>query len=251
MLRSFVFNVLMAAHTGAGLVVLFPLLALPRRAMQRGIRLWAISAQFLLRWVVGLDFEARGLDRVPQGPAIFAAKHQSAWDTAVFNLLFDDPRYVLKYELMSIPIWGWIVRKSGAIAVNRAGGGGVLKAMAAASERALAEGGKIVIFPEGTRTPPGQRRRYQPGIAALYATGRAPVVPVAVNSGLFWGRRRFLKWPGVITIEFLPAMPTGLDRKRFMAELEERIETASSRLKDEALGRFPYLPKPRPEPRSR
>jgi 1-acyl-sn-glycerol-3-phosphate acyltransferase len=244
--RSLLFNLLAAGATLLTLLGLWILLPLPRSAMQRVVRVWARVVWFLLRAVVGLGFEVRGLDKVPRGAAVLAAKHQSAWDTAVFFLLFDDPRYVLKRELLSIPLWGWYARKCGCIPVDRAGGAAALKAMAAGCDRALAEGAKLVIFPEGTRTAPGERRAYLPGVAALYLAGRAPVVPVAVNSGLFWGRRSFTKWPGVVTLEFLPEMPTGLDRKAFTAELERRIEAASQSLLEEARARFPYLPKPAP-----
>ena len=95
---------------------------------------------------------------------------------------------------------------------------------------ALAKGHQPLIFPEGTRSAPGQRLPYQPGVAALYALLEVPVVPVALNSGQFWGRRSFMKHPGRIVVEFLPPIFPGLDKQRFLAELEERIETATTTL---------------------
>jgi 1-acyl-sn-glycerol-3-phosphate acyltransferase len=194
-----------------------------------------------LRYIVGLDLQARGLEHRPPGAAVIACKHQSAWDTFVFYLLLDDPNYVMKTELMRIPFWGWYARKCGAIAVDRSGGAGALKRLVREAEDRLAKGRQVIMFPEGTRTAPGARRPYQPGIAAIYKATEAPVVPVAVNSGLFWGRRSFRKLPGVVTLEFLPAMPKGLARDAFMSELANRIETASDALVAEAKARFPHL----------
>jgi 1-acyl-sn-glycerol-3-phosphate acyltransferase len=143
---------------------------------------------------------------------------------------------VLKKELLAIPFWGWCAAKSGSIGVDRSAGASALKAMVRDVEDELARGTPIVIFPEGTRTEPGKRGTYHPGIAALYARTKAPVVPVALNSGVFWGRREFLKRPGTMILEFLPPLPAGLDRRTFMAELERRIEQASDKLVAEARG---------------
>ena len=165
------------------------------------------------------------------GPAILAAKHQSAWDTIVFYRVLDaDPVYVLKRELTWIPILGWYLRRVGMVAVDRKGGAAALRRMTATAHAALAEGRRIVIFPEGTRTAPGARRPYHPGVAALYAATDVPVVPVALDSGRYWPRRGFLKRPGTITLRILPPLPPGLARKAFVAELEHRIEEACAAL---------------------
>jgi 1-acyl-sn-glycerol-3-phosphate acyltransferase len=241
-LRSFLFNVFFFAWCVVVLIGMTPLHLGSRRAMQKGVRFWMEGLRLGLKWIVGLDWEVRGRENIPPGPAVFACKHQSAWDTAVFYLLADDPAYVLKKELLSIPLWGWHARRAGMVAVDRGGGAGALKGMVRGVLKVLGEGRPVIIFPEGTRTAPGARRPYHPGVAAIYAQAPVPVVPVAVNSGLFWGRRSFVKRPGVVTLEFLPAIPPGLDRKAFMAELEARIETASERLRREALERFTWLP---------
>ena len=122
-------------------------------------------------------------------------QHQSAWETLVFHLLLDDPVFILKRELLKVPLIGWYMRKSGSIPIDRAAGFRSIKAMLPEVERALANGSQVIVFPEGTRTPPGQRRPYHPGIAAIYARTEAPIVPVALNSGMFWGRRRFSRIP--------------------------------------------------------
>jgi 1-acyl-sn-glycerol-3-phosphate acyltransferase len=148
----------------------------------------------------------------------------------VFPLLLDEPAYVLKRELMSVPLFGAYLKRCGMIAVDRQGGGPALKRMLAAARAAAADGRPILIYPEGTRTAPGQRRPYHPGVAALYGDLGLPVVPVALNSGLFWGRRSFRKRSGTITIEFLAPIAPGLPRRVFMERLQGSIEEASARL---------------------
>ena len=137
---------------------------------------------------------------------------------------------MLKKELAWLPIYGWYAMRAGSIAVDRKAGATALKRMIAAARRAVAAGRPIVIFPEGTRTAVGARLPYQPGVAALYLQLGVPLVPVAVNSGLYWGRRAFLKRPGRIVLEVLPPIPPGLDRRTVMRLLEERIEVATERL---------------------
>ena len=233
-LRSLLFNLYYVASFVLTPLVLWVCLPLPRPYMQRGVRLWVRSLNVGLEWIAGLAYEVRGLENVPEGAAVFACKHQSAWETTVFFVLADDPAYVLKKELLLIPFWGWVLgRKCKAIGVDRAGGIGALKRLVRDSSAALDANRQVIIFPEGTRMAPGRTRPYHPGIAAIYAATEAPVVPVALNSGVFWGRRRFLKRPGVITLEFLPPVPRGLDRRAFLTELQARIETASERLRAE------------------
>jgi len=241
LVRSLSFNVVSVVLHVFLLVGMMVLLPLPRQWMQATVQTWTHMIRIGLRHIVGLDFEVRGLEHRPRGAAVIACKHQSAWDTFVFYLLLDDPNYVMKTELMRIPFWGWYARKCGAISVDRTGGAGALKKLVRDVQDRVADGRQVIMFPEGTRTAPGTRRPYQPGIAAIYRATEAPVVPVAVNSGLFWGRRSFLKQPGVVTLEFLPAMPRGLDRNAFLAELANRIETATDALVGEARARFPHL----------
>ncbi len=229
-LRCALFNFSLFAWTILILLILWPTILISRDAMRWSARLWAGGVRALLAGLVGLRHQVRGEENLPAGPVVLAAKHQSAWDTMVFYLLFDGPVYVLKKELLAVPIAGWYLRRVGMVAVDRRGGATALKAMIARVEAALADGRAVVIFPEGTRTAPGEHRPYHPGVAALYARVDAPVVPVALNSGLFWPRRAFLKKPGTIILEFLPPMPKGLGRRAFTAELERRIEDACARL---------------------
>ena len=239
--RSVLFNAFFLVHHAALVVGLLAFLPFPRRWMQGAVRFWTNVLRMGLKVIVGLELDVRGRDNLPRGACVIASKHQSALDTFVFYLLLNDPNYVMKKELMRIPVWGWHARKCGAISIDRDGGAGALKQMLRDTDDRMARGRQVILFPEGTRTAPGARQPYNPGIAAVYARIQAPVVPVALNSGLFWGRRSFNKKPGVITVEFLPPMPFGLDRAQFMSELENRIETATDKLVAEARERFPHL----------
>ncbi|MSO92416.1 MAG: 1-acyl-sn-glycerol-3-phosphate acyltransferase [Rhodospirillales bacterium] len=233
-LRSLAFNLFFFGLTTAMLFTMWVFLVLPRRATQWIVRVWTRGVWWGLRHIVGLDYEVRGREHIPPGAVLLASKHQSTWDTAVFYLLFDDPCYVLKSELFQIPVWGWYARKARMIGVDRKGRTRALRKMVQDCVAALDRGRALIIFPEGTRTAPGERRRYQPGIAAVYAQANAPVVPVAVNSGVFWGRRSFIKRPGTVVLEFLPPIAPGLSREDFMTALETSIEGASERLAREA-----------------
>lgn len=229
-LRSVAFNLLFFGWSTAFSLLFWPLLLLPARRISWLPRLWARGVLAFLAAAVGLRHEVRGQEYRPHGPAIVAAKHQSAWDTIVFFLLHERLVYVLKAELLLIPIIGWYLARVGMIAIDRRGGARALRRMVARAREAIASGHTIVIFPEGTRTPPGTRRPYHPGVAALYGRLGLPVVPVALNSGRYWRRRGFLKRPGTIVLEYLPPIAPGLDRAEFAATLERRIEDAVARL---------------------
>jgi 1-acyl-sn-glycerol-3-phosphate acyltransferase len=217
-------------------VVGLPVLLMPRRRVLRFGRFWARCVLALLKAIVGLDGEIRGLAHIPAGASIIAMKHQSAWDTLILPVILDDFTVVVKRELFFVPFYGWYAARAGSIAIDRRGGAGALRRMVAAARQAVAEGRPVVIFPEGTRTAPGQRLTYQPGVAALYQALQLPVVPAAVNSGLFWGRRSFAKRPGRITLAFLEPIPPGLPRREMMEQLERRIEAGTAALEHEAQG---------------
>ena len=238
-LRSLIFNVVFFIYHLLLVIVLSFLLVFPRAFSQTVTRMWTRGAAWILHSFIGLDFEVRGV--LPKGPCVIVSKHQSAWDTFFFYLLLDDPNYVLKKELAMIPIWGWCALKCGGISVDRSGGGASLKKLVREVRERMIGSRQVIIFPEGTRTPPGIRRQYLPGVAAIYGSTSAVVVPVALNSGLFWGRRSFRKSSGIITVQFLDPMPQGLKRREFMAELELRMETATTTLISEAENRFPHL----------
>ena len=237
-LRSLAFNVAFFAATVLLGVLGLPFLLTPRRWDMAFGRFWAWCVLALLRAIVGLRDDIRGRENLPGGAYIIAMKHQSAWDTLILPVVLGDPANVLKRELLWVPFYGWYAAKAGSIAIDRGGGARALRGMVAASRRAAAAERPIVIFPQGTRTAPGQIAPYQPGIAALYQALQLPVVPAAVNSGLYWGRRAFAKRPGRIALEFLAPIPPGLARAAFMAELERRIETATRELEQEATAAY-------------
>jgi 1-acyl-sn-glycerol-3-phosphate acyltransferase len=232
--RSLLFNIAFWLWSGAMVLAVLPLLLGPRQAMVAGARVWERGVQRLLSTIVGLGYEVRGRERIPAGPAVFAIKHQSAWETLTLHLLLADPAIVLKRELTLIPLFGRYLLHTGMIRIDRVGGATALRSLVEDARAALTRGSSVVVFPEGTRAPPGGRNPYHPGIAALYRQLGCEVVPVALNSGLFWGRRSFVKRPGRIVIEFLAPIEPGLDRKAFMAELERRLEEATAALLAEA-----------------
>lgn len=232
-LRSLLFNILFFAWTMLAPIVFAPLFILsPKISLYAGAP-WANGVLALLR-LCGIRHEIRGAEHMLASPAIYASKHQSAWETIAFLTLLKHPAYVLKRELLKIPLWGWYLWRMKMIAIDRAAGASSLKKMVKQAKAAVADGRPIMIFPEGTRTRPGTAVRYHPGTAALYSFLRLPVVPVALNSGLYWGKNAFLKRPGKIIVEFLPPIPAGLPTEEFSARLEQAIETASQKLLEES-----------------
>jgi 1-acyl-sn-glycerol-3-phosphate acyltransferase len=228
--RSVVFNVAFYANLVVHLVVALPTLLLPRRFVLAFIRSYARTTLWLLRAICGIAVEWRGLDKIPPGACIVACKHQSAWETIALYAVMRDPAYILKRELMWLPVYGWYARKVRLIPVDRSAGMTALSRMAAIAQRELEHGRQIVIFPEGTRRAPGAEPDYKPGVAYLYGKAGVPCVPVALNSGLFWPRRSMHRLPGTIVVEALEPIPPGLDRRTFLARLEGAIEPATARL---------------------
>ncbi|MCF8483186.1 MAG: 1-acyl-sn-glycerol-3-phosphate acyltransferase [Rhodospirillum sp.] len=221
-----------------------PLLVLNRTYSQTLAKVW-LRGMLWGSWVfLGLRAEVRGLENLPKGGCVIAAKHQSAFETFLFHTVVDDAVYVLKKELGRIPVVGWYLWSSGQIFVDRTAGAAALKSMVREVGIALDHGSQVIIFPEGTRVAPDARLPYHPGVSALYAQLQAPVVPVALNSGLYWPRNGFIKKPGTVIIEFLPPLPPDLNRKAFMAELEGRVETASRALAGLPAPEAPAEPQP-------
>jgi 1-acyl-sn-glycerol-3-phosphate acyltransferase len=236
-IRTLAFNIVFWVGTLIFGIAGLPFLLTPRRTAMRYGRFWAQAVLLALKHIVGLDGEIRGRKNIPPGGCLIAMKHQSAWDTLMLPPLLGDPAVVVKRELQYMPFYGWYAARAGSIFIDRKGGAGALRRMIADAKRAIAMGRPIVIFPQGTRTPPGSpvgAAPYQPGIAALYRELNVPLVPAAVNSGLFWARRAFTKRPGRIVVEFLPPIPPGLPRREVMTMLETRIEAATTALEQEA-----------------
>jgi 1-acyl-sn-glycerol-3-phosphate acyltransferase len=234
-LRSAVFWIAAIALTLAIAALGIVTLPFPRRVTYRWGVIWAEILLGLMRIVCGLDYRVVGRAHIPATPVIFALKHQSAWETIAFLALAPPIAGVLKRELLQIPVYGWYLRRLGMVPIDRQAAGSAVRELLRRAKAAIADGRSIMIMPEGTRIPPGQTGRYHPGAAALYTMLGVAVVPVALNSGLFWGRRSLLLRPGTITIEFLAPIAPGLDRHAFQTLLQQRIEDAAERLRREAM----------------
>lgn len=231
-LRSLAFNVLFYANLTLWLIFgVLPSLILPRQVLLRVAVGWSRSSLWLMRIVAGTRCEITGLENIPQGGLMVGAKHQSFLETFALVTVFRNPVFILKRELTWIPVFGWALMKMRMIPVNR---GARARALSDVTRRAKIElgqnGRQLLIFPEGTRRAPGAPPAYKFGAAHIYAELGVPCVPVALNSGLYWPRRKFLRRPGTIRIEILPPIEPGLNKASFQRILQERIETASDRL---------------------
>ncbi|MBV8848605.1 MAG: 1-acyl-sn-glycerol-3-phosphate acyltransferase [Methylobacteriaceae bacterium] len=238
-IRSALFNFLFYLNTIVLMIVGLPTMIFGRRAVLSLARLWSRSSLWLLRVTCGTSAEFRGLENIPKGACIVAPKHQSFWETFALVNYFDDFSYVLKRELTFIPFFGWYLLRGGQIAIDRANAQTALRQLTAKANALFAEGRQLFIFPEGTRRAPGAPPAYKAGVAYVYDKTGVPCIPVALNAGLFWPRRRFLRFPGTIQVEFLPVIAPGLKRDAFLQELQRRIETATDRLIAEAARQHP------------
>lgn len=234
--RSILYNIFLYALVLVMAILWAPILLLgPRETTLIGFRVTARTALWGLRVICGTKLELRGEENLPHDrPVIIASKHQSLWDIIALYAFIKNPAFVAKQEVAWIPLIGFYALKAGTITVNRGAAAKALKAMVDDAKNALELKRSIVIFPEGTRKAPGADPDYKPGIAALYTRLDHACVPVALNSGVFWPRRKFLKTPGTIVLEFLPAIEPGLSRRDFMIALQSSIENASARLAREA-----------------
>lgn len=231
-LRSLLFNVLFYVNLIAWMLVFTPMFLGTRKGFMRVAKAWARSSLWLLRITAGTRVEVRGT--IPPGGLLVAAKHQSFLETFALIALFEDAAFILKRELMWIPFFGWYLAKAGMVPIDRKGGSAALVAMNNRAREAVASGRQILIFPEGTRRSAGAPPAYKYGVAHLYENLGVPCLPVGLNSGLFWPRRRFLRRPGTIVIEMLEPIPPGLDRNEAFRLIQERIEASSNRLLEEA-----------------
>jgi 1-acyl-sn-glycerol-3-phosphate acyltransferase len=229
-LRSLVFNVLFYLVLVFWIIVALPTFALPLRALFTVAGWWAQSSIFLMRVICNIKVEFRGIEKIPKGPLLVAPKHQSFWETFALLQFFDRPIFILKRQLTWIPVFGLFLVKASMIAIDRTAGAKALLGMTRRARAAVRGGRQLVIFPEGTRTAPGAPPAYKTGIAQLYTTCGVACLPVALNSGLFWPRRTFLRFPGTLVVEFLDPLPPGLPRHEFLARVTTVIEDATNRL---------------------
>jgi 1-acyl-sn-glycerol-3-phosphate acyltransferase len=209
-------------------LVSFPLHPLTRYRIITG---WALTVLWLLRALCGIRIEVRGAENIPKEPCIVLCKHQSAWETIALQKVFPPQVWVLKRELLWLPFFGWGLAMTSPIAIRRSNGKEAMKQLLKQGKERLKAGFCVVIFPEGTRIPYGQRGKYKIGGALLGAHCAAPVVPVAHNAGKLWGRNSFLKHPGVITMSIgEPIDSSGLKADEINRRAEEWIEAEVERL---------------------
>ena len=242
--RSAIFNILFYINIVVLMVGGLPSVLMGRRAAMFMAKTWARTSLWLLRVVCGTRVEFRGLDLIPQDGVVIAAKHQSILETFALVVHVPDFAYVFKRELNWIPLFGWYLMAVEQIAINRSAGSTALMQVTTGVEAFLKDRRAIFIFPEGTRRPVGAAPRYKHGVTHVYETLRARVTPVALNTGVFWPRRSFLRKPGTAVIEFLPVIEPGLPAEEFSKLLEDTIETRTNALVAEALQLDPSLASP-------
>jgi 1-acyl-sn-glycerol-3-phosphate acyltransferase len=241
LIRSALFNAAAYLSFLVQAILYSPVLLLPERCFWPLGRFWVRSTLWLHRTICGIEHEYRGRENIPAGGFIVASKHQSAWETLALVTLFRRPCFILKRELLWVPLFGWYLKKAGMIPVQRGKRSAALEAMTAHARRAIDEGRQIIIFPEGTRRPPLAPPDYRYGVTRLYRDLAVTCLPVALNSGLFWPRRSFTHRQGTIVLECLPPIPPGREPDAFAAEVKAAIESATQRLMEEAFAARPDL----------
>jgi 1-acyl-sn-glycerol-3-phosphate acyltransferase len=240
-LRSLFFNIAFYVNLIVLMIVGLPMILRGRHGVFTMARLWGSTSLWLLDKICGLRVEFRGLENIPAGGYIIAAKHQSILETFALLKYAPDFAYVLKRQLIYIPIFGLYLMGAQQIDIDRSRGRNAMAQISKRASEVLATGRQVFIFPEGTRRPPGAPPMYKYGVAALYGDTGAPCLPVALNTGLYWGRRGFTRRPGVAVIEYLPVIAPGLSKDGMLARLQSTIEAASDRLIAEAMTKDPSL----------
>lgn len=228
--RSVIFNVLFYINLIAHLIGGLPTLLGPRWSLIAVAKSWAHTNTWLLKAICGITIEYVGREKIPPGALIVASKHQSLLETFALIPLFVDPAFIVKRELMWIPVFGWYIWRAGMIPVDRGARSQALLAMTERARAELARGRQLIIFPEGTRRAAGAEPAYKYGVVQLYAAIGVPCLPVALNSGVVWPRRSFRRHPGTVRIEILDPIAPGLDKHVFFERLKSDIETTTARL---------------------
>lgn len=247
-LRSVIYNVVFYANLVFWVLLGIPTYLMPRYGILWIAKMWGLTSIWLLEKICRVKLEYRGLEKLKNEPLIIAAKHQSMFETFALVSVLKEPLYILKRELTWLPFFGWYLIKAEMIAINRAAGKSALVDMTKRAREEIRSGRQLIIFPEGTRKSVGAPPTYKYGVSQIYVECDVPCIPVALNSGLFWPRRKFLRYPGTLVIEILDPIQPGLSAEDFLRTLEAKIEDASNRLIDAGLreqaalfGRSPVL----------
>ena len=236
-IRSALFNIVFYVNIIVLMIFWTPFyFVAPRKNAWYVPKLWARSSMWWQKLIVGTEVDYQGVENLPQGSYIIAPKHQSFWDTFAFLPHIPDAVYILKRELMWIPMFGWYLAKMRMTPIERGSRSKALRMALATAKECMAEGRQLIIYPEGTRRAPGAEPSYKYGIVELYDQLKLPVVPIAHVAGLYWPRRRFARYPGTIRVRILPAIPAGLPRDEFQKRLVDDIEKACDELLLEAAG---------------
>lgn len=226
-IRSVAFNAAFYLNLVVQMIVWTPFYFLaPRHRAWFVPKFWSRSSVWLMKVLAGIDMEISGQENLPDGPYILAPKHQSFLDTIAFLPYIHDPLYILKRELRWIPFFGWYIIKMRMVPVDRGRRSKALKEVIARTREEMKENRQLIIYPEGTRRAPGAEPNYKWGIVELYSELQIPVVPVAHQAGLFWPRRKFLRYPGTIKARFLPPIPPGLSKEEMLNRLIAATEAA-------------------------
>jgi 1-acyl-sn-glycerol-3-phosphate acyltransferase len=223
-IRSSLFAAFQLLITPVFAVIALLTFPLPPLARYRVITLWTRCVIWASRAICGIRYRVVGADNIPSEPCIILAKHQSAWETMGFQLIFPPQVWVLKRELLRVPFFGWGLAMLSPIAIDRSSRRQALQQLVDQGRQRLAAGFYIVIFPEGTRIAPGQRGKYRAGGARLAVQTGTPVLPVAHNAGLRWGKNAFLKYPGLVTVSIGPLMHPDEDAESLARRVEDWIE---------------------------
>jgi 1-acyl-sn-glycerol-3-phosphate acyltransferase len=235
LIRSIIFNALFYINLIAMMIIFTPYYFVVSREKAWFVpKLWARINHWLLDKIIGCKYKIDGLEHIKHEACIIAPKHQSFWDAYAFVPFIPDAIYILKRELMWIPLFGWYVGKMKMIPVHRGSRSVALKSIIRGAAPGIAENRQIMIYPEGTRRAPGDVPSYKFGIAYLYTELKLPVIPIAHVAGLYWPRRKFLRYPGTIKCRVLPAIQPGLSSSDFLKELERVTEAACDELLIEA-----------------
>lgn len=241
-LRSTLFNIMMYGVTAVMCILCLPGLLLPPQKRMAIVRLFVGTVYLLERTILGLDYEVRGAENLPaSGSYIVAAKHQSAYETMKLHILWDNPAVVLKQELLRIPLWGRYLAMIGPIAIDRSSGKESMTQILEGAQRVKNEGRPMVIFPQGTRVGVDvttAEKPYRIGVARMQEATGLPIVPLALNTGVFWPKHKWRKQRGTVIFEFLPPIAPGRPAKEVLAEIETLLERESARLRDEARAGF-------------
>ena len=244
-LRAMLFNIFFYGFAVFACLILLPLVFFSRPVILKAARFFVTGVEWIERNILGLTFEIRGREHIPDDDTyIVASKHQSAYETMKLHHLFDDPTIVCKRELLGIPIFGKFLSKIGVIPIDRGNKEEAIKAIVDGAQKMRDRKRPIVIYPQGTRVnvdTTAEKKPYKGGIVKMYKHTDLPIVPLALNSGMFWGRNSFIKRPGKVIFEFLPVIESGLPDKKVMKALEDRIEEKSHALMIEAQQEFKYL----------